>query len=112
MHLLSQQGRFLIFKRFGWISFCTIGLNRQLLLLLLHEQLLDHKVLKRVKFKHAEHECKNEHQTFSKTTNIADPVKNAVDGSINPALIQVKFESYLHVNVIGELVRPDSRRLV
>ena len=69
--------------------------------------MLNHEMLKRVKVEESEEEGEDDKETLIESTDIADPVKNAVDISIDAMKVEIELISYLQVNWIWKLVRPN-----
>ena len=55
-------------------------------------------MLKRVKVEESEEEGEDDKETLIESTDIADPVKNAVDISIDAMKVEIELISYLQVN--------------
>ena len=66
--------------------------------LFLHVEMLNHEMLKRVKVEESEEEGEDDKETLIESTDIADPVKNAVDISIDAMKVEIELISYLQVN--------------
>ena len=56
--------------------------------------------------------AKEEEKAFVQTADVTDPIKYAVNITVDSVQGEIKFESDLHVHVIGELVGPVCRPFV
>ena len=63
-------------------------------------------MLKVFKVGEAEQDGKQDDQAFAETTEITDPIKDAVNVSVYSVEGQVELKCDLHVDVVWELVRP------
>ena len=66
--------------------------------LFLHVEMLNHEMLKRVKVEEAEEDGEDDKDTLIESTDVADPVKNAVHISIDAMKVEIELISYLQVN--------------
>ena len=90
------------------------GRHRLLLatLLIVNEEPLDQEVLHVKKLAKDEEELKEDVDPLIESTNITDPVKDAVDVAVHPVKSKIKLERNLQVHIVGELVRPHELVLV
>jgi hypothetical protein len=67
--------------------------------------MLDHVVLEAIKLGETQNDAKNDDQTFAKTTEISDPIENAIHITVYSIEGQIKLKSNLHVYVVWKFVR-------
>ena len=101
MHLLSEKARLLITQWYD-VAF-SISLRHAFLTLLITcrpiQMLYQIVVELSVGYNAQNDEC-TDICSFNKTTDVADPVKKAIDFSINSVQIEIEFKCDLHVVVV------------